>query len=143
KYDMWESDFFKSFIPLRDAVGGDANNARPLARQLAPMLGFGLLTEVNSYTWRSPAVMLSTAQDHRFGMFAEQHHAWQATLGADAIVFTTHPKNEPQAGTEWPDDDGYFTGTGSMPASAQQGRAAVHVYDPAFAAPGDGALSAF
>ena len=121
KYDLWKSDFFRSFISLRDAVGGDPDKARPLALQLAPMLGFGLLTEVNTYTWRSPDAMLSTAQDHRFGMFAEQHHAWQATLGADAIVFTTHPKNEPQTGTEWPDDDGYWTGTGSMPASAAAG----------------------
>ena len=132
KYDLWKSNFFSSFVPLRDAVNGDAAQARPLARELAPMLGFGLLTEVNSYTWRSPDVMLSTAQDHRFGMFSEQAHAWQATLGTDAIVFTTHPKNEPQTGTKWPDGDGYWTGTGSMPASAQQGRAAIHVYDPAF-----------
>ena len=143
QYDLWKSNFFSSFVPLRDAVGGDPNKARPLARQLAPMLGFGLLTEVNSYTWRSPEVMLSTAQDHRFGMFSEQAHAWQATLGTDAIVFTTHPKNEPETGTQWPDSDGYWTGTGSMPASAQQGRAAIHVYDPAFAAPGKGALEAF
>ena len=144
QYDLWDSDFFRPFAALRDIVGDDPNAARQLARNLAPMLGFGLLTEVNTYTWRSPDVMLSTAQDHRFGMFAEQHQAWQATLGPDAIVFTTHPKNEPQVGTQWPDDDGYWTGTGSMPASAQQGRAAIHVYDPAFAAPGSsGPLAMF
>jgi len=144
KYELWTSDFFEPFVPLRDAVGGDPAVARPLARELAPLLGFGLLTEVNSYTYRSPEVMLSTAQHHRPGMFADQHHAWQATLDERAIVFTTHPKNEPEIGSEWPDGDGYWTGTGSMPASAQHGTAAIHFYRPAFEAPGPtGALGAF
>ena len=144
RYDLWTSDFFEPFVPLRDAVGGDPEVARPLARELAPMLGFGLLTEINSYTYRSPDVMLSTAQHHRPGMFADQHHAWQATLDERAIVFTTHPKNEPEIGSEWPDGDGYWTGSGSMPASAQHGSAAIHLYRPAFDAPGsDDALGAF
>jgi hypothetical protein len=143
KYGLWESEFFQPFVPLRDIVGGDPDVARPLARDLAPMLGFGLLTEVNSYTYRSPHVMLSTAQRTRPGMFADQHHAWQATLDEAAIVFTTHPKNEPEIGTEWPDGDGYWTGTGSMPYSVQHGTAAIHVYEPAFAAPGPGPLEAF
>jgi hypothetical protein len=144
KYDLWDSEFFEAFVPLRDAVGGDPVVARPLARGLAPMLGFGLLTEVNSYTYRSPDVMLSTAQLHRPGMFADQHHAWQATFDERAIVFTTHPKNEPEIDSEWPDGDGYWTGTGSMPSSAQHGTVGIHVYRPGFDAPGaDGPLRAF
>jgi hypothetical protein len=39
-------------------------------------------------------------------------------------------------GTQWPDDDGYWTGTGSMPRSAQHGAAAIHLYAPQFAPPG-------
>lgn len=143
EHGLWESEFFSPFIALRDLVDNDPVQARPLARDLAPMLGFGLLTEVDSYTYRSPEVMLSTAQNHRPGMFADQHHAWQATFDEQAIVFTTHPKNEPEVGTEWPDGDGYWTGTGSMPASAQQGTTAIHVYDPAFDAPGAGPLETF
>jgi hypothetical protein len=143
QYGLWESAFFSPFAPLRDAVGGDPETARSFARELAPMLGFGLLTEVNSYTYRAPEVMLSTAQDHRFGMFSEQAHAWQATFDERALVFTTHPKNEPEVGTEWPDGDGYWTGTGSMPSSAQHRTASVHVYDPAFDPPGGGPLGAF
>ena len=44
--------------------------------------------------------MLSSAQDYRPGCFGEQYHAWQATLDEDAVVFTTHPKDEPERGTE-------------------------------------------
>ena len=76
--------------------------------------------------------MLSTAQDYRPGVFGEQYHAWQATLDEHALVFTTHPKNEPETGTEWPDSDGYWTGSGSMPRSAQHGAAGIHVYAPQF-----------
>ncbi len=142
-HDLWESMFFERFVPMRDSIGGDLDTGRALVRSLAPMLGFGLLTEVVTYTYRSPHVMLSSALDHRFGMFADQHHAWQATLDERAIVFTTHPKHAPQIGTRWPDDDGYWTGSGSMPASTQHGTAAIHVYDPAFDAPGPGPLAAF
>ena len=60
--------------------------------------------------------MLSTAQSWRPGDFSEQAHISQATLDEHAIVFTTHPKNEPQSGTQWPDDDGYWTGHGLAPA---------------------------
>ena len=42
--------------------------------------------------------MLSSAQDYRPGCFGNQYHAWQATLDEDAVVFTTHPGNEPRAG---------------------------------------------
>jgi len=35
--------------------------------------------------------MLSCAQDYRKGKRGFQHHIWQATLGDDALVFTTHP----------------------------------------------------
>jgi len=87
---------------------------------------------VHSYTYRARDVMLSTAQDYRPGVFAEQEHAWQATLDEKAIVFTSHPKNEPQQGTEWPDDDGYWTGTGSIPRSAQYRTVGFHIYSPQF-----------
>jgi hypothetical protein len=69
-------------------------------------------------------------------MFSEQVHAWQATLDEQALVFTTHPKNEPQVGTQWPDGDGYWTGSGSLPRSAQHGTAAIHLYAPQFEKPG-------
>src|SRR5262245_57003200 len=77
--------------------------------------------------------MLSSALDYRPGAFGEQYHAWQATLDERAVVFTTHPRNLPERGTEWPDSDSYWTGTGSMPRSAQDENVAIHLYAPSFA----------
>ena len=107
-----------------------------LAQSLAPVLNFGLLTEVHTYTYRTGDVMLSTAQDYRPGVFSEQIHAWQATLDEHAIVFTTHPKNEPHEDTRWLDSDGYWTGSGSTPRAAQHGAASIVIYAPQFAPSG-------
>jgi hypothetical protein len=135
EYDLWESQFYKPFKALRDLVKTD-QQAQELAQSLGAVLNFGLLTEVHTYTYRAGDVMLSTAQDYRPGVFSEQIHAWQATLDEHAIVFTTHPKNEPQQGTEWPDDDGYWTGSGSTPRSAQTKNVSISIYNPQFEKPG-------
>ncbi len=132
KYDLWDSEFFSSFKALRDAIGTNYDAARSLAQSLQAVLGFGLLTEVHTYTYRTRDVMLSTAQDYRPGVFGEQYHAWQATLDGQALVFTTHPKAEPEKNTQWPDSDGYWTGTGSMPRSAQHGAVSINIYNPAY-----------
>jgi hypothetical protein len=132
EYDLWESQFYAPFLPLREVVGDDDAAAQDLAQSLQASLGFGLLTEVDSYTYRSPEVMLSTAQDHRPGVFAQQEHSWQATLDEQAIVFTTQPRNEPEIDDSWSDNDGYWTGTGVTPRSAQHGAAAIHLYAPQY-----------
>ncbi len=136
RYNLWESDFFSPFKPLADIAGGDPAVARTLAQALASQISFGLLSEVNTITFRSPSVMLSTAQSWRPGDFSEQAHISQATLDEHAIVFTTHPKNEPQSGTQWPDSDGYWTGTGSLPRAAQHGAVSMSLYAPNFAPSG-------
>ncbi|MGZ6895982.1 MAG: hypothetical protein ACXVJ7_00545 [Acidimicrobiia bacterium] len=133
---LWESDFFKPFKPIADITGGDRDVARSLSQQLEPMLGFAFLLGVDTYTYRSDSVMLSTAQSYRPGRAGEQTQVSQATLDENAIVFTTHPKNEPQSGTQWPDDDGYWTGNGTLPRAAQHGALSMSLYTPAFANPG-------
>ena len=49
------------------------------------------MKEVNTYTYRTPDYMLSTAQDYRKSFGGDQHHIWQATLDDEAVCFTTHP----------------------------------------------------
>ncbi|HEY2997598.1 MAG TPA: hypothetical protein VGJ43_03435 [Acidimicrobiales bacterium] len=143
EHSLFETELFKPFKPLVDIAGGDPAVARQLAYQLRCLINVGLLTEVDTVTWRSPDAMLSSAQDYRPGCFGQQYHAWQATLDEDAVVFTTLPGNEPRPGTRWVDADMYWTGTGAMPRSAQVGAAAVHLYAPRYAANGPGPLETF
>ncbi len=143
RYDLWATDAFKPFGPFRKLAHDDRSTVQHLAHDLAPMIAFPLLSEVNTYTWRGREAMLSTAQDYRPGMRGDQYHAWQATLDGEALVFTTHPENQPQSGDAWVDGDGYWTGTGSMPRSAQQGRASIQIYAPAYDGNPTGPLSDF
>jgi hypothetical protein len=52
---------------------------------------------VNKVTYRTPDYMLSSAQDYRPGEKGDRQHIWQATMGADAVVFVTHPACVSQA----------------------------------------------
>lgn len=137
EHDLWDTPTFAPFAPLRDAVEGDPDAARALARQLAPVLSFGMLTEASTVTYRSGEVMLSTVNDNRPGTYGDQHHTWQATVDEEAIVFTTLPKNEPFEGEDsWPDDDGYWTGNGGLPRAAQVGQTSLSLYQPGTEAEG-------
>jgi hypothetical protein len=69
--------------------------------------------EVNIYTYRTPDYMLSSAVDYRKGYGGDQQHIWQATLGPDAVCFTTHP-----ARLQGPPPN-YWIGSGCLPRVAQ------------------------
>ncbi|MDQ3148052.1 MAG: hypothetical protein M3R01_14185, partial [Actinomycetota bacterium] len=132
-FDLWESEVYAEFGDLRSiAESLPVPQLQGLARSLSAQLGLILLPEVHTETWRSPEAMLSSAQDLRPGLRSQQVHAWQATLDANAEVFTTHPANPPREGEEWEDGDGYWTGTASMPRTAQHGQAAIHLYAPQY-----------
>lgn len=123
-YKWWEhSDFapFKDFEPqLRDeAVRQNLATAfeKDLTRNMRP--------EVNAYTYRTPDYMLSTAQDWRGGYGGDQQSIWQATLGMEAVAFTTHPANESLGGPT----PRYWTGYGTMPRSIQVKNVVISLYD--------------
>jgi hypothetical protein len=131
KYNLWDTDFFKPFLPFKE-LGKDTKNLQQLAHDLAPQISFGLLSEVNTYTWRNANAMLSTAQSYRPGYRGEQYHSWQATLDGKALVFTQSPGNEPKTGDKWVDGDKYWTGEAFMPRSAQHGRVSMNLYAPGY-----------
>ncbi len=58
--------------------------------------------DVRTLTYRSPDVMLSAALDYRPGEFGIQEHVWQATLGPEALVFTTYPDKSQEQATPAP-----------------------------------------
>jgi hypothetical protein len=69
--------------------------------------------KVNIYSYRTPDYMLSSAQDFLKGFGGDRQHLWQATLGPNAICFTTHPA---QASGPTPN---YWCGNGVNPRIAQ------------------------
>lgn len=135
-YNLWESALFLPFADIR-TLAGDTRFAQSVAINTARFLNFGLLKEVNTYVHRTADFMLSTAQDYRPGSRGWEHHSWQATLDANAMVFTNHPSIPPRRTTNWRDDPdaGYWTGEASKPRSAQHENVGIHIYAPQYAPP--------
>lgn len=134
QYNLWETELFQPFMGLR-VFTTDPALAQTLAATHARRLGFGLLSEVNTYTYRTADYMLSSAVDWRKGSFSAQVHSWQATFDANAVVFTTHAFRPPLKSLVWSDDTesgSYWTGEASMPRSAQIENVAIHLYAPQY-----------
>ena len=79
------------------------------------------LSEVNKLTYRTPDYQLSCAQDYRKGKLGFQQHIWQATLGADASVFTLHRGSE--------DDESMKYWQGRLPRAAQIKNCVIAIYN--------------
>ncbi|MBI3784699.1 MAG: hypothetical protein HY270_15000 [Deltaproteobacteria bacterium] len=134
QYNLWTTSNFAPFAGLK-AFTGDLKFAQQFALNSAHMLGFALLEAVNTYTYRTSDYILSSAQDYRKGSFQAQVQSWQATLDANALVFTTHAFRPPIQTTNWYEDTetgSYWTGEASMPRSAQHENVAIHIYAPQY-----------
>ena len=101
------------------------------------MLGFALLTAVDTYTYR---VRLRDALDRavvpaRHRERAAPHLARPRSTSRRSCSPPTR-RTSRSPGTQWPDDDGYWTGNGSLPRAAQHGALSISLYAPTFANPG-------
>ena len=124
-FNWWENGFFAPFKPYKWllAIGRATRSLGLLARFLERDICRNTREEVNTYTYRTPDYMLSTAQDYRKGYGGDQQHIWQATLGPDALCFTTHPARLEGA------PPNYWTGSGLLPRAAQYRNVAVVIYN--------------
>jgi hypothetical protein len=138
-YGLWDTPNFQAAGAgvLESIVAGKSDDElRALAQSLGIWLNPGLLSQVDTYTWRSPDAMLSTAQDWRAGQRTESALISQATLDGAASVFTNLPKGDPN-------DGGYWSGDGSAPRAAQHDRTAISVYAPQYEAGGTGGFNGY
>lgn len=82
------------------------------------------LSEVNMETYRTKDYMLSCANDYRKGAQGYQQHIWQASLGADADVFTTHPGS-----LEETTSPSYWGGNAILPRATQYKNVVITIYN--------------
>ncbi|MFA5399703.1 MAG: hypothetical protein WC169_00080 [Dehalococcoidia bacterium] len=122
--NWWENSFLSDFKPYRGLLKalGKIGGLPLLAHYLERDVCRNTREEVNIYTYRTPDYMLSTAQDYRKGYGGDQQSIWQATLGADAVCFTTHPAKIEGV------TPNYWTGSGLLPRAAQYRNVAIVVY---------------
>jgi hypothetical protein len=81
--------------------------------------------DVTTLTYRSPDVMLSAALDYRPGEFGIQEHLWQATLGPEAVVYTTYPGNSQEHGNARPN---FWAGSARLPRVGMTGQTVICLY---------------
>ena len=123
--NWWENSFLNDFKPYRgllkslNVVGGLPLLARFLERDVCR----NTREEVNIYTYKTPNYMLSTAQEYRKGFGGDQQHIWQATLGPDAVCFTTHPAKIEGV------TPNYWAGSGLLPRAAQYKNLVIAIYN--------------
>jgi hypothetical protein len=131
---LWDNPQLAGLELMRRFLDGP-KTAMFIVSMTAPATDLFLLNEVNTYTWRSRDVMLSSAIDYRKGFRGAQVHSWQATLDANALVFTNHPVIPLPESTDWladPEDGGYWNGEATLPRSAQHENVAIHIYAPQY-----------
>jgi hypothetical protein len=88
--------------------------------------GAGKLPEVNTAAYRTADFVLSSAQDYRPGEPGRRELVWQATLGPEALVYTTHPASFSESDSR---DAGWWVGNGRLPRVAQWKDALIALYN--------------
>lgn len=99
-----------------------------IVRLLRPATNGIAIQRADTYTCKTAHYMMSTAQAHHPGFFADQQHIWQLTLSPDVSVFTTHPACEffdDQARNFSPS---YWVGSGRLPHSFQHKNIHISIY---------------
>lgn len=124
-YDWWDNASFKPFKDARAEL--DNPEVRAFAATAFEWdITRNMRPEVNIYTYRTPHYMLSTAQDWRKGFGGDQSGIWQATLGPEAVSFTTHPGIEETSDSNTPS---YWVGYGTLPRTVQVKNVVIELHD--------------
>jgi len=114
-FNWWENEFFREFKTYKSFLR--ALRAliiiKPFVRILERDICRNMRDEPDIYTYKTPDYLLSTVQDHRKGFGGDQHHIWQATLGPNAVCFSTHPGRIDEASPN------YWEGSGLLPRAVQ------------------------
>ncbi|WP_371802425.1 hypothetical protein [Candidatus Lokiarchaeum ossiferum] len=125
RFRWWDNEFFQEFKPFKHVlqIGRYFGLTKALAHMFKKDLTRNTREENNIYTYRTPDYMLSSSQDYRKGYGGDQQHIWQASLGPEAVCFTTHPGGYGNTSPE-----GYWLGSGYLPRVAQVKNVLIAVY---------------
>ena len=128
-FTTWGLDSYPSLAQVFDPLKIVPDFLLPtLADTLSPLSEGSFLETANVTCFRTPDAMLSSTESWRKGQVGFQAHAWQATLGMDAVVWTTMPGNFP--GHDGPNE---WTGSGSLPRCVQSGNVCIILYNSCLA----------
>lgn len=124
RYNWWDNRFFEMFKKMKKLIRfARVTGMLPMVAKIFEKdITRNTREEVNILTFKTPDYMLSSAQDYRHGYGGDQQHLWQATLGPEAVCFTTHPGGLDDYSA------GYWVGSGTLPRVAQVRNVVIAVY---------------
>ena len=97
----------------------------PISRLLKPVSDGVAIQRANTYTFKTPDYMLTSAQAYHPGTYGDQHHLWNATLSNKLSIFTTHPATIGASGNS----PSYWVGYGIIPHVFQDKNIVVNLYN--------------
>lgn len=126
RLQMWENSFFAGLRPFRKFNPG-----------LGPLLVKGInpvtigmqLGRADVTTFRTPNLLLSSAQHYRPRDFGDQQHLWEAALPGGIVVFSTHPGSVGAKAESRPATPSDWIGNGINPDIAQSDNVLLVMHD--------------
>jgi len=128
KYNMFKNEFLNEFKSVNITLLKKLGLLPLISRVLNPQTNGVALQRANTYTYKTDKYSLSTAQKYHPGEFADQQHIWQATLGKELSIFTTHPATPLTQEGAKSISPGYWVGSGRLPHSVQDKNVNMTLY---------------
>ncbi|MGJ6981648.1 hypothetical protein ACSDQ9_14155 [Aestuariimicrobium soli] len=123
---MWENSFFAGLRPFRKFNPG---MAPLLVRGINPVTIGMQLGRVDVTTFRTPNLLLSSAQHYRPRDFGDQQHLWEAALPGGIVVFSTNPGSVGAKAESRPATPSDWIGNGINPDIAQSDNVVLVLHD--------------
>ncbi len=129
EWELYKNSFLKDFKMVNYKLLRRSGLLPLLVKLLKPVTQGIAIQRANTYTYKTKDYMLSTAQCHHPGEFADQQHIWQATLSDSVTVFTTHPGSPAFSDIDRNFSPSYWVGNGIFPHSVQHKNVHMNIYN--------------
>lgn len=100
-----------------------------VVRIMNPATAGVAIERANTYTYRTPAYLLSSVQHYHPGKFGDQQHIWQGILPGGVSLFSTHPGSPMFADSSRNFSPSYWVGNGINPECYQEKNVLLLMYD--------------
>jgi hypothetical protein len=127
--NMFANEFLNDFKYFNLGVLTKTGLLAPLSDYLNPVTNGVAIQRANTYNYRTPDYMVTSAQAYHPGTYGDQQHLWNATLSRTVSVFTTHPAKPLSEGGALGLSPNYWVGSGRFPHIAQEKNIVLNIYD--------------
>jgi hypothetical protein len=127
--NMFANEFLNDFKYFNLGVLTKTGLLAPLSDYLKPVTNGVAIQRANTYNYRTPDYMVTSAQAYHPGSYGDQQHLWNATLSRTVSVFTTHPAKPLSEGGALGLSPNYWVGSGRFPHVAQEENVVLNIYD--------------